>query len=67
MTPSKRHLTSQSNFSLAPPRSRVRIENGGANWLRDGKEVPVGLLDDLKGKVQDLVGGNEEAIKDGIE
>jgi hypothetical protein len=52
---------------LAPPRSRVRIENGGANWLRDGKEVPVGLLDDLKGKVQDLVGGNEEAIKDGIE
>jgi hypothetical protein len=29
--------------------------------------VPVGLFDDLKGKVQDLVGGNDEAIKDGIE
>jgi hypothetical protein len=29
--------------------------------------VPVGLFDDLKGKVQDLVGGKEEAIKDGIE
>jgi hypothetical protein len=27
----------------------------------------VGLLDDLKGKAQDLIGGNEEAIKDGIE
>lgn len=47
--------------------SRVRIGNGGANWLRDRREVPVGLLDDLKGKVQDLVVGNEEAIKDGIE
>jgi MT0933-like antitoxin protein len=27
----------------------------------------VGLFDDLKGKAQDLIGGNEEAIKDGIE
>jgi len=27
----------------------------------------VGLLDDLKGKAQDLIGGNEEAIKDGVE
>jgi len=27
----------------------------------------VGLLDDLKGKAQQLVGGNEQAIKDGIE
>jgi hypothetical protein len=27
----------------------------------------VGLLDDLKGKAQDLIGGNEEAIKGGIE
>ncbi|MEZ2388641.1 antitoxin [bacterium RCC_150] len=29
--------------------------------------MPVGLLDDLKGKAQDLIGGNEEAIKDGID
>lgn len=27
----------------------------------------MGLLDDLKGKAQDLIGGNEEAVKDGIE
>jgi len=27
----------------------------------------VGLLDDLKGKAQQVIGGNEEAIKDGIE
>lgn len=27
----------------------------------------MGLLDDLKGKAQDLIGGNEEAIKDSIE
>jgi hypothetical protein len=26
----------------------------------------VGLLDDLKGKAQQLIGGNEQAIKDGI-
>jgi hypothetical protein len=26
----------------------------------------VGILDDLKGKAQRLVGGNEKAIKDGI-
>ncbi|MFJ3956562.1 antitoxin [Arthrobacter sp. NPDC090010] len=25
------------------------------------------IFDDLKGKAQELVGGNEEAIKDGIE
>ncbi|WP_426303106.1 antitoxin [Arthrobacter sp. R-11] len=29
--------------------------------------MPVGLIDDLKGKAQELIGGNEEAIKDGIE
>ncbi|MEE2569702.1 antitoxin [Pseudarthrobacter sp. J64] len=27
----------------------------------------VGLFDDLKGKAQDLIQGNEQAIKDGIE
>ena len=27
----------------------------------------MGLLDDLKGKAQHLIGGNEQAIKDGIE
>jgi hypothetical protein len=27
----------------------------------------VGLIDDLKGKAQHLIGGNEQAIKDGIE
>ncbi|MHA7221171.1 antitoxin [Arthrobacter sp. RHLT1-20] len=27
----------------------------------------MGLLDDLKGKAQQLIGGNEQAIKDGIE
>ena len=27
----------------------------------------MGLLDDLKGKAQQVIGGNEEAIKDGIE
>ncbi|MDR7083868.1 hypothetical protein J2X01_003168 [Arthrobacter ginsengisoli] len=27
----------------------------------------MGLLDDLKGKAQQIIGGNEEAIKDGIE
>ena len=27
----------------------------------------MGILDDLKGKAQQLIGGNEEAIKDGIE
>ncbi|CAN7311216.1 antitoxin [Arthrobacter sp. LjRoot78] len=27
----------------------------------------MGILDDLKGKAQRLVGGNEQAIKDGIE
>jgi hypothetical protein len=27
----------------------------------------VGLLDDLKGKAQQVIGGNEEAIKNGIE
>jgi hypothetical protein len=27
----------------------------------------VGLLDDLKGKAQQVIGGNEGAIKDGIE
>ncbi|OFI39035.1 hypothetical protein BIU82_16425 [Arthrobacter sp. SW1] len=27
----------------------------------------MGLFDDLKGKAQELIGGNEEAIKDGIE
>jgi hypothetical protein len=27
----------------------------------------VGLLDDLKGKAQKVIGGNEQAIKDGIE
>ena len=26
----------------------------------------MGLLDDLKGKAQHLIGGNEQAIKDGI-
>ena len=39
----------------------------GAIWLRDRREVPVGLLDDLKGKAQQVIGGNEQAIKDGIE
>ncbi|MBO1269337.1 antitoxin [Arthrobacter cavernae] len=29
--------------------------------------MPVGLFDDLKGKAQELIEGNEEAIKDGIE
>ncbi|MGW9412796.1 antitoxin [Arthrobacter cupressi] len=29
--------------------------------------MPVGLIDDLKGKAQELIGGNEEAIKDGIQ
>ncbi|MFE4198136.1 antitoxin [Paenarthrobacter sp. NPDC056912] len=29
--------------------------------------MPVGLIDDLKGKAQGLIQGNEEAIKDGIE
>ncbi|MBT2512163.1 antitoxin [Arthrobacter sp. ISL-30] len=28
--------------------------------------MPVGLIDDLKGKAQGLIGGNKEAIKDGI-
>jgi hypothetical protein len=51
---------------LAHPGSRARIESGGAIWLRDRREVPVGILDDLKGKAQRLVGGNEQAIKDGI-
>ncbi len=27
----------------------------------------MGLIDDLKGKAQELIGGNEEAIKGGIE
>ena len=27
----------------------------------------MGLLDDLKGKAQHVIGGNEQAIKDGIE
>lgn len=27
----------------------------------------MGLLDDLKGKAQQVIGGNEETIKDGIE
>ena len=27
----------------------------------------MGLLDDLKGKAQKVIGGNEQAIKDGIE
>ncbi|MEO3932931.1 antitoxin [Pseudarthrobacter sp. ATCC 49987] len=27
----------------------------------------MGLLDDLKGKAQHIIGGNEQAIKDGIE
>jgi hypothetical protein len=27
----------------------------------------VGILDDLKGKARHLIGGNEQAIKDGIE
>ena len=27
----------------------------------------MGLLDDLKGKAQQIIGGNEQAIKDGIE
>ena len=27
----------------------------------------MGLLDDLKGKAQQVIGGNEDAIKDGIE
>jgi hypothetical protein len=27
----------------------------------------VGLLDDLKGKAQQVIGGNEQTIKDGIE
>jgi len=27
----------------------------------------VGLFDDLKGKAQQVIGGNEDAIKDGIE
>ncbi len=27
----------------------------------------MGLLDDLKGKAQQVIGGNEQAIKDGIE
>jgi hypothetical protein len=27
----------------------------------------VGLLDDLKGKAQQVIGGNEDAIKNGIE
>ena len=27
----------------------------------------MGLFDDLKGKAQQVIGGNEEAIKDGIE
>ena len=27
----------------------------------------MGLLDDLKGKAQQLIGGNEQAIKNGIE
>ncbi|MDI3241578.1 antitoxin [Arthrobacter sp. AL08] len=27
----------------------------------------MGLLDDLKGKAQQVIGGNERAIKDGIE
>src|SRR4029453_314732 len=47
-------------------RSGLRIENGGAIWLRERREVPVGLIDDLKGKAQGLIDGNEEAIKDGI-
>ncbi|MCD4850029.1 antitoxin [Arthrobacter sp. AK01] len=29
--------------------------------------MPVGLIDDLKGKAQGLIQGNEEAIKNGIE
>ncbi|WFR82598.1 MULTISPECIES: antitoxin [Arthrobacter] len=29
--------------------------------------MPVSVFDDLKGKAQDLVQGNEQAIKDGIE
>ncbi|MCA4132689.1 antitoxin [Arthrobacter sp. M4] len=29
--------------------------------------MPVGLFDDLKGKAQDLIDGNEEAIKEGID
>nr|WP_208381635.1 antitoxin [Paenarthrobacter ilicis] len=45
----------------------VRVNRRGANWLRDGREVPVGLIDDLKGKAQGLIQGNEEAIKNGIE
>ncbi|MCF3140122.1 antitoxin [Paenarthrobacter sp. AR 02] len=29
--------------------------------------MPVGIIDDLKGKAQGLIQGNEEAIKNGIE
>ncbi|MFJ6536828.1 antitoxin [Paenarthrobacter sp. NPDC091711] len=29
--------------------------------------MPVGLIDDLKGKAQGLIQGNEEAIKNGID
>ncbi|WP_347110807.1 antitoxin [Paenarthrobacter sp. S56] len=29
--------------------------------------MPVGLIDDLKGKAQGLIQGNEEAIRNGIE
>lgn len=43
------------------------VGRGGANWLREGREVPVGLIDDLKGKAQGLIQGNEEAIQNGIE
>jgi MT0933-like antitoxin protein len=65
--PDSEPLTAGPTAPLARSWSAARIESGGAIWLRDRREVPVGILDDLKGKAQRLVNGNEQAIKDGIE
>ena len=43
--------------------SDAEERTGSAN----GREVPVGLIDDLKGKAQGLIQGNGEAIKNGID
>ncbi|ABY24094.1 conserved hypothetical protein [Renibacterium salmoninarum ATCC 33209] len=57
------YLTPSSNRDASRLGSRLEEQTGSGNR----REVPVGLFDEIKDKAGDLVGGNKDALKDGIE
>jgi MT0933-like antitoxin protein len=47
-------------------RTGFTLKPAERNGSTEGREVRVSVFDSIKGKAADLIGGNQEAIKNGI-